>query len=80
MPQTVVGIYSTDPVHQRFQLYTTSRTVKRETRQETRIKQQHIRWDVGTAGLVVPNEPQQSCGCLLFVADSVLTERFEHHK
>lgn len=49
--------------------------IKRET---TGIQEQHIRWDVGTAGLIVPNEPQQSSGCLLFVEDSVLVERFEH--
>lgn len=52
-----------------------------EIRQETtRIQQRHIRRDVGTAGLVVPNEPQQSSGCHLFVPDSVLMERSELNK
>lgn len=49
--------------------------IKQET---TGIQEQHIRRDVGTAGLGVPNEPQQSSGCLLFVEDSVLVKRFEH--
>lgn len=85
MPQTVLSILHYGPCapevsarhHTRYS--NEAGSGGEEIRQETtRIQQQHIRGDVGTVGLVVPNEPQQSSGCLLFVADSVLLERFEH--
>lgn len=87
MPQTVLGILQYPPCAPEISAIHHTRYSKEagssggEIRQETtRIQQQHIRRDVGTVGLIVPNEPQQSSGCLLFVADSVLMERSEHNE
>lgn len=88
MPQTVLGILQYCPCAPEVSAVNHTRYSKeagssrQEIRQEiTRIQQQHIRRDVGTARFVVPNETQQSSDdCLLFVADSVLMERCEHNE